>query len=136
MGIFDFLDFLKKKDKDSTKPFSITTKLHPYRLNAYRNEIVDLIVTITNNDSKPNMVSVVAKCPQKLGFGSIGINKSDQKKIGNMEPGEEKTVIFKIHGNSNTEANDYPIGIMVYSHFRDYEHVENAVRKIITLRAV
>ncbi|MCC7552176.1 hypothetical protein KO317_00735 [Candidatus Micrarchaeota archaeon] len=136
MGIIDTIKNLGKQKENSSKLMTISTQFQPYRLNAHKNESIDLLVTVKNNDSKVNMISVVAKCPDKIGFGSPGINKTEQKKLGDFQPGEEKTVIFKVQGNSNTLPNDYPIALFVYSHFRDYDHVENAIRKLITLRAV
>ncbi len=136
MGFIDKLKNLGKTQENSSRPITMSTQFKPYRLNSHKNESVDLIVVVKNTDSKKSMMSVVAKCPNKLGFGSPGINKTEQKKLGDVEPGEEKTVVFKVQGNSNTTPNDYPIGIFVYSHFRDYDHVENAVRKVVTLRAV
>ncbi|MFA5381693.1 MAG: hypothetical protein WC356_00880 [Candidatus Micrarchaeia archaeon] len=136
MGIFDLIKNIGKNESDGSKPLTINTQFRPYRLNAHKNETVDLIVIVKNNDSKKNLISVVGKCPDKLGFGSPGLSKTEQKKLGELNPGEERTVVFKVQGNSNTSANDYPIGLLVYSHFRDYEHIENAAKKIVTLRAV
>lgn len=136
MGLIDTLKNLGKEKETSSKPVSVTTRFEPYRLTAHKNESVDLVVLVKNTDSKSNMISVVVKCPDKLGFGSPGINKMEQKKLGDLHPGEERTVVFKINGNSNTQSNDYPIALFVYTHFRDYDHIENAVRKLITLRAV
>ncbi len=136
MGILDKIKNIGKKDENSSKPITMTTQFKPYRLNAYKNESIDLVVVVKNNDSKANLISIMAKCPNNLGFGSTGINKTEQKRIGEVPSGGERTVIFKVHGNSNTGPNEYPMGVLVYSHFRDYDHVENAVRKMITLRAV
>ena len=78
--------------KKKISPFRITLSFTPLRLSAYKKNPVTLIVKITNNLDKEQLVSVDALLPSNsmLGFDGIGVNKINETKVGKIMPGEKK----------------------------------------------
>lgn len=130
------LDSLLGKKEDFKGPFKIKTTINPYRLKANSNDSADLHIFIKNNGDKKEKVSVKVATPRDLGLDATTIKKSKVKKLGKMEPFEEKEVIFPVYSNSGTKPGEYKIGMVVYSHYHDYEHILNAIKKITPIRVV
>jgi uncharacterized membrane protein len=137
MGI---LDIFGKKDvsDDLTKgvPFSMKLTFRPYRLAARKNDAVDLIVELENKTDATLLVSVVVGVPKALGFDEIGMNKVREMRVGLMKGREKKEIIVPIYGHNQTIAGDYTVRVVAYSHYRDYAHILNSVKKDTVLRAV
>jgi len=133
MGI---LESLFGKKETITGPFKVKTTFHPYRLKSKTNDNIDMHLELTNNDEHKNKVSLKINVDRGIGIDSTMIKKTIVKKLGEMKPNEKKEIIIKIHSSSSTKAGEHKIGIVVYSHFRDYAHILNAMKKIVSLRVV
>ncbi|MEM3362377.1 MAG: hypothetical protein QXV64_01270 [Candidatus Anstonellaceae archaeon] len=117
-------------------PFIISNYFRPIRINSKKENSVDLILKIKNKSTTSQLCSVVVEVPNELGLDGTGLSKSKEFRIGNIEPGELKELIVPIYATSQTPAANFKIAIKVYSHYRDYKHILNMVRKIVELRAV
>jgi uncharacterized membrane protein len=71
-----------------------------------------------------------------LGFDQACINKSVEKRAGELKAGESIEVPITIWANSQTKEGNYPVGVTVYSHYRDYDKVLSYSKKRTSLRAV
>ena len=122
--------------KKKISPFRITLSFTPLRLSAYKKNPVTLIVKITNNLDKEQLVSVDALLPSNsmLGFDGIGVNKINETKVGKIMPGEKKEARIEIWANNQTKKGKYPIEVRVYSHYLNYNKVLSYVRKSTNLR--
>ncbi len=141
MGILDNVFSMfgaSGSDSESKKvmPFKLTTSLRPVRLRAMTQNSCDLIITIQNLDSKSLMCSVVVESPNSLGFDSVGLHKKKELRLGNLDVAKSRSIPVSIHANNQTPAGTYRFFITAYSHYRDYTHVLNSVRKSVELRVV
>ena len=133
MGLVDTL--LGGKEGEGDLPFGIKTSFRPFRLSAHRNEKVDLILVISNPGGKSKLASLTVAVSNGLGLNSTGLKRTDEMRVGEIGPGEEKEITIEIYGSSQTKEGNYRIGVVVYEHYRDYQHVINSVKKIVELRA-
>ena len=141
MGILDRIKQMfsgrDSSSEDAPKiPYLIHTRFNPYRLKARAADSVELIITVKNMTNEDKLTSVTVKCSGDIGFSVTTLKKSHFIRLGVMKPGEEKTVYVPVYGSSITKPKEYPLAVIVTAHFRDYDHIENAVRKKLRLRAV
>ncbi len=136
----DILDIFGKKDvgKELVRgvPYKIKTSFRPLRITARKNESVDLIVEVTNRTEEQLLTSVVVKVGKKLGFDNVGMNKVKEVRLGYLQGGETKELNVGVYGNSGTPPGTHKVLVKVFSHYRDYNHVLNSVKKMVELRAV
>ncbi|HEV8290154.1 MAG TPA: hypothetical protein VGQ00_04370 [Candidatus Norongarragalinales archaeon] len=133
MGIFEL--FGKKAETNSDSIYSLSTDFHPFRLPAYRNDSVDLEITVRNNTDTELLTSVVVVVPKPLGFDSTALSQQREVRIGMLAGGDQRSMKIQIYGNGRTDPRSYPVKVFAISHYRDYGHVLNEVRKILELRA-
>ena len=141
MGIIDkFLSMFggEQVNRESSRavPFKITTSLSPVRLIARTQNSCDLILTVQNLESSPLMCSVVVDVPNSLGFDSMALHKKKELRLGSLEASKSRKITVPLCANNQTPAGTYRVFITMYSHYRDYTHVLNSVRKSIELRVV
>ena len=136
MGIIDNIkSMFGIKQKKYNLPYLIKTKVHPLRLKAKQNDTVTLEVVVKNVSDEKKLTSVTLKTSRWIGTDLTGLKKIEKIKLGYMEPGDTKTVNFNVHSNSSTPAGNHKAAVIVQSHFKDYNQVMNAVKKIIDIRA-
>ncbi|MCC7571555.1 hypothetical protein KO465_09605 [Candidatus Micrarchaeota archaeon] len=116
-------------------PYIVKANLHPIRIKSKSNDSVILEVYIKNVTNDDQLTSVKLVTTKWLGVDPTTLKKEQTLKLGNLSPGEDKTVEFKIHSNSGTPQGSHKLGLVVCSHFKDYEQSLNKVKKIIELRA-
>lgn len=141
MGLFDSILGKGSKSPEASAPakspvFALAVAFRPLRLNARSENSVDLLMHLTNLDEKPVMCSVVIELPKGLGFDGVGLHKTKELRLGNLEGKVEKELAVTIVGNNQTPPGLYRIQVTAYSHYRDYAHVLNSVSKTIELRVV
>ncbi|MCD6549850.1 hypothetical protein J7K41_04065 [Candidatus Micrarchaeota archaeon] len=137
MGFIDKLrEMFGGKEEKGHGLFQIVTRLEPFRLVARKNDSITLHVWIKNVSDEEHLTSVIVVCPKQLGVNSTLIQKRGEERLGVLKPGEEKEVNFKIYGSTLTPPGEYTVYVVAYSHFKDYEHVKNAARKKVLVRAV
>ena len=137
MGIFNLFG---KKDvaTDLTKqsPFKLSTEWIPYKLYANRKSNAMLVVRIKNLTQEVLLTSVVAEVPKQLAFGTVGLSKEQENRLGEVAPGEEKEVRFDVYSSLNSDPGEYTLNLTAIAHYRDYGHVINAVKKRVTIDVV
>ena len=137
MGMLD--ELLGKEEEKPIKaglPFNITTSLRPVRLNARKDNCLEVLVTIKNVTDAPVMASVSAEVPKSLGFENVGLAKIKEIRIGELPAHKEKTLSFSVCANFQTAPGNYSVLVTVNHHYRDYSHVLNYAKKTVEVRAV
>lgn len=131
MGI---LDIFGKKHVDPRASFSLKAETHPYSLPAGANDFVDLELGITSNSDAPLLTSLVIEVPKGLGFERSAISQVREIRLGFVKPGEGKFVKVQLWGTQRTGRGSYPVRVHALSHYNDYAHVLNDVRKTVEFR--
>ena len=111
----------------------IKTSLFPYRLVLTRREPVQLSVDVVNNDAEEKTFSIEIEVPRTLGLERAGAKIQDFKKFGPLAPGQEKHLVYDIHGKSSADDTTYPITIMVHEHRAQTNDVARTVTKRVEL---
>jgi uncharacterized membrane protein len=134
------LDIFGKKDVGEELirkvPYGIKLNFHPYRLNANKMESVLLIIDLKNLKEEVLLTSIIVQLPKNLGFDQTALSNVREIRLGEIKPGEEKSVKVEVWGNPRTDAGDYPISVTAICHYRNYGYMLNAEKKEIVLRAV
>ncbi|HIH22987.1 TPA: hypothetical protein HA238_04620 [Candidatus Micrarchaeota archaeon] len=145
MGFLDSLmgDSGKSKEvrtevQQSNAPFNVITSFAPVRLSARKDNMVRMIVKLTNTANEPQLVSVDILLPKKelIGFEPTCINKHMEKRLGEIKAGDSVELVIPIWGSNQTRDGNYPMELTAYSHYINYDKVLNYVKKRITLRVV
>ncbi|HID72849.1 TPA: hypothetical protein EYP38_02805 [Candidatus Micrarchaeota archaeon] len=120
------------------KPFKITTGFHPLRLGAHKRNSVNLLVRVTNLTPDPQLVSVDVALPRNhlLGFEATCLNKSVEKRIGNLRAGESTEVAIPLWANNQTKQGNYKMEVTVFAHYQNYNKVLNYMKKMASVRVV
>jgi uncharacterized membrane protein len=123
--------FRKKDDAAGQKqaPYLVQTELNPYRLYANRTSSATLVVKIKNITKEPLMTSFMVELPSAISLDELGMSKSKEFRIGDINAGEEKELRITLFGGMKTERGDYTIRLRTTAHFRDYNHVINEMRQ-------
>ncbi len=133
MGLFELFG---KKPVATDAIYTLQTEIHPFRLNAYKNESVELITHVTNNLDKELLTSIVVVVQKPLSTDQTGLTQQRELRVGPLRPRETKRVTIPIWATHRAESGTYKIKVFAISHYRDYGHVLNEVRKILDLRVV
>jgi hypothetical protein len=126
------LDVFRKKDDVADQkraPYLVQTELTPYRLYANKTSSVTLIVKIKNLVKEPLLTSFMVELPAAISFDEMGMAKSKEFKLGDLNSGEEKELRIPLFGGMKTEKGEYTIRLKTTAHFRDYDHVVNQMRQ-------
>ncbi len=137
MGI---LNIFGKRDaaSDITKgtPFSISTELNPYRLQAKKSSSATLRIKVRNVTKDVLLTSVVAKTPLKIGFDNMLMQREKEVRIGDLQPEELKEISFDLYSGNASDPGEYTLILTTFAHYRDYAHVLNYVKKDIAVSVV
>ncbi len=136
MGLIDDLIGKKEEPARAGLPFNVSTALRPVRLNARKENCLEVLVTIKNASDAPVMASVTAEVPKSLGFENLGITKIKEIRLGEIPAQKEKTISFSVCATSQTPAGTYSVLLGVNQHYRDYSHILNYARKTVEIRVV
>ena len=122
--------------KAKASPFILSTSFRPIRINARKDNQIDLIIKIRNKTKQEQLSSVMVYVPSELGLDSMTLSKSKEFRLGYLKSGEERELIVPIYANTQTPPANYRLVIAANAHYRDYKHILNSIRKRIELRAV
>lgn len=136
MGLIDNLMGTKEEPARAGLPFNVSTSLRPVRLNARKENCLEVLVSVANAAEAPIMVSVTAEVPKSLGFENLGITKIKEIRMGELPAQKSKAVSFSVCANSQTPPGTYAVLLTVNHHYRDYSHVLNYAKKTVEIRAV
>ena len=132
MGFFDSL--FGKKQVLGPHIYSLECSFHPLRLSARHADWVDLEIRVRNNSDREMLTAVVAVVPKELGFEKIGLRQEHESRLGFMKPGEERFLKIQVWSNQKTPPGNFKMKVFAISHYRDYAHILNEVRRILELR--
>jgi uncharacterized membrane protein len=128
----------RMEERKSTNPFRVAVSFSPYRLTSNKPDSVDLVVKVTNVSPETHLLSVDAALPKgtMLGFDRTCINKSIEKRVGELKAGQSVDVPITVWGNNQTEQGKYGVDVTVFSHFGNYDKVLSYAKKSTHLRSV
>ncbi|MFH1306745.1 MAG: hypothetical protein ABIH83_03790 [Candidatus Micrarchaeota archaeon] len=143
MGFIESIVDKISKESDSEKggssravPFTLSTSFRPVRLRARSENSCELVINLKNISNSDHICSVVVEIPKSLGFDQMGLHKTKELRLGNLEAGKGRTLSVNISANNQTPSGTYRIFTTANSHYRDYTHLLNSVRKSVELRVV
>ncbi len=124
--------------RNSTNPFEVTLSLSPLRLAANTNDYVELLVRVRNVSDEAQLASVDVFLPMgtMLGFETACINKTIEKRIGEIKSGETKEVTVPIWANSQTRAGDHKVDVAVFTHYQTFSKIIASLKRSFVLRIV
>lgn len=128
------LDLFGKKSMPDTALYDITAEAHPFRLPAHKNDSVDLEIALENICDKELLTSVVVVAQKPLSLDQTGLSQQREVRLGPMQSGERKALKVPVYSTPRTEPGVYSLKVFAISHYRDYGHVLNEVRKVLSLR--
>lgn len=134
MSIFDL--FGKKEAPLEGKIYGLSISLHPMRLTAHKNSITTLSIELSNNFPSSQLTSVVIKLPKTLGFDQSALSNAKEIRLGELNPGDRKTLKVDIWSMQRTQPGDYKLEVYIISHYRNYAYVLNEIKKEFRLRVV
>ncbi|MEM3884079.1 MAG: hypothetical protein QXT94_04060 [Methanothrix sp.] len=117
-------------------PYRISTEFVPYKLYSNRKSQVSMFLKVKNATKEVLLTSVVMELPNQLGFDDMGMQKQKELRLGELKPMEEREMRLDIYNTMNADPGEYTVAITTISHYRDYGHVLNAVKKKTTLSVV
>ena len=129
-----FLNLFVKRDVSRETIYKLHCELHPMRLVAHKNEFAELDVVLENASDQEMLTSLVAVCPRTIGFDRTGLQQEREIRLGMLRPGEQKSQRIQLWSTQRTEPGEYKLKVFAISHYRDYGHVLNEVRKDLSLR--
>lgn len=132
MGLFDNL--FGKKEAISPYMYVLECSAHPFRLPAYKNGAIDLEVRVTNNTEQVLLTSIVTVCSRAIGFDTLGLQQQHESRLGELRPSESRFVKISVYSTPKSAPGTYKISVFAISHYRDYAHVLNEVKRSLELR--
>ncbi len=129
-----FFDIFAKKPTESKTTYTLRAELHPYRIPANTSDFVDLEISVSNNSTESVLTSILINVPRGLGFEQSAISQKKEMHLGQMEPKTVKQFKLRIYGTIRTQKGMYPVSIYALSHYQDYSHMLNEVKKTVELR--
>jgi len=138
MGLLDSIMGKGDSSEAAAKkaPFTMATSFRPMRLAGKSHSSVELLVELHNISQETLLCSFVVEVPKGISFDNVGIHKSKEIRMGQVQPGEKKEISVNLAGSNTTMPGLYRLQLSVYSHYRDYSHVLNTVSKTVELRVV
>lgn len=122
--------FKKKTDQAGAKlPYLVMTEWMPYRLYANQKGSASLMVKIKNVTNDTLLSSVSVELPKNLGFDPTSMSKLKEVKLGNIAPNEQKELHFDVYNSVGADKGKYSVDLTVMSHYRDYGHIIDSVKK-------
>ena len=108
----------------------------PYKLYANKKSSSKLNIKIKNMTNDAALTSIFISLPNQLSFDNMGLEKDKIMKLGEIQPHEEKNASIDVMTNLNSESGEYTIVLTATSHYRDYDHVVNSIKKSTTVQVV
>jgi uncharacterized membrane protein len=109
----------------------------PIRADHKRDKYVTMIVKVVNMGEQEELVSldIIIK-GGRLALDPTMVHKKGVKKIGKVQPGEEKEVYVRIYLDTNTQPGMYPIEVRLNRHYNDFDHIIDVRKKVVELRVI
>jgi hypothetical protein len=137
LGILDI--FGKREEKSNAAnsiPFTVSTELFPYKLEARKSGSAVLSVKIRNITKDVLLTSVVAEVPGQLGFDEMNLSKQKEVKVGDIQPDEVKDIKIILYSSLKSDPGEYTLTLTTTAHYRDYGHVLNEVKKRVAIEII
>lgn len=117
-------------------PFSVSTELFPYKLQAKKSNSAVMTVKIMNITKEILLTSVVAEVPAQLGFDEMNLSKQREVRVGELQPNELREVRISLYSSMKSDPGEYTLTLTAIAHYRDYGHVLNMVKKRVAVEIV
>ncbi len=135
MGLLDLFN-PRQETIQAGKVFDIRCELHPMRLEANKNDFVDLEIELTNLAASDSLASILISVPKPLGLDASGFSNEKEIRLGQLNPQSRVAKKIRVYSNQRVDKGTYNITIHAISHYNDYSHVLNESRRAIPLRLV
>ena len=119
------LELFGKKPVAINSPYAIAVEFHPMRLQARKNDFVQLEADLQNISGEEYLTSLVIVVQKPLALDQSGLSNQRELRLGLLKPGEVKRLTINVYGTARTESGDYLVKIYAISHYRDYGHILN-----------
>ncbi len=106
----------------------IKTSFYPYRMILMRKEPVQLTVGIRNDQKETRAFSIEVEVGRSLSLERAGAKMSDYKKLGNLSPGEEKTLYYDVFSKAHGGEDSIPIDLRIHEHPKDSKGVHDIIQ--------
>ncbi|MEM4554409.1 MAG: hypothetical protein QXT25_00985 [Candidatus Anstonellaceae archaeon] len=136
MGILEEIFGKGQEPAKPGLPFNFSTSLRPMRLDARKENCIEVIVSVTNVSDKQFLASASLEIPKALGFENAILAKMKEIRLGEIEPGKTKTASFSVCASTQTAPGTYALVLTINQHYRDYSHILNYAKKTVEVRAV
>ncbi len=117
-------------------PMVVKTEIFPLRVSLRKKEPWELIVEITNSDSREKMVSVRIELPAEANFSTIGLNHAFEKNTESFRANATAQLKMPVYLSNYAKVGNHFGKIKVMEHFNDFDHVERTYTKEIPFRIV
>ncbi len=134
MSLFDL--FRKKDAQKPSVPYSLVTRMTPYRLYAHKSNSLVMSVSIKNLGEEQLLTSLSLDLPDMISMDKMEMVKTKEFKVGEIAPNETKELKVELFGGLNTDKGEYTLRVTVMSHFMDYSHVINSMKSTATIGVV
>lgn len=134
MSLFDL--FRKKDAQKPAVPYSLVTRMTPYRLYAHKSNSLVMSVSIKNLGEEQLLTSLSLDLPDMISMDKMEMVKTKEFKVGEIAPNETKELKVELFGGLNTDKGEYTLRVTVMSHFMDYSHVINSMKSTATIGVV
>jgi len=135
MGILDLFG-KKEVPANGDSIYNIKWEMHPLRLEANKNDYIDLDLELVNTFGREALTSIIITVPKPLGLDQSSLSQEREIRLGQVMPGEKIEKKVRIYTNQRTDKGVYNIRVHAISHYHDYAYVLNEARKTIPLRVV
>lgn len=119
-----------------SNPFDLSFSFHPLRLNAHKQDYIELAIALKNVSVDEQLTSLTITVPHGLGFEQTGLSQERELRFNFLKPGEEKRFKINIYSNQRTKPGAYVVKLYAASHYRNYGYVINQLAKTFDLRVV
>ena len=108
----------------------------PYKLVLSEKRPVTLEIDVENRGGEKVLASIVLTVPKELALNPSGFAKREERRIGELRPGERKKLRFLIYAKPTTLPGQYKLLLELVEHQDSYDYVVRVKRKELVLRAV
>jgi hypothetical protein len=111
----------------------IETQMTPFRLSRATRKPVELMIEVTNDDTKNHKISYEIVLANTLGFDKQGLVNAKSKRFESMKPGQKSREYYEVWPKTTANTGEHPIIISVTEHYKDFKYVLSRKNKNLSL---
>ena len=112
------------------------TQMTPFRLSRATRRPVELMIEVTNDDTRNHMISYDIVLAPTLGFDKQGLVNSKIKRFDCMKPGQKSREYYEIWPKATAIVGEHPIIIGVTEHYKDFKYILSKKNKNLSLTLI